>query len=437
MQGGGRKRIVIVGAGFGGLAVALGLRGVDADVTIVDRLNHHLFQPLLYQVATAALSPADIATATRSLLRRRDAEVILAEVTGIDSKQRSIRFRDGGSTPYDYLVLATGSADNFFGHDDWAEHSFALKSLDDALAVRRHLLEVFEKAERCEDPAEVEKLLTLVVVGGGPTGVELSGTIAELCRTTLAHDFKRVDPATARIILCEAGDRLLTSFSAAQSAYAAKVLESLGVELLMNHKIEKIDRGRVRAGGEDIEAATVLWCAGTKPRPAADWLGATAAKDGGVTVLPDCSVKGHPEIFAIGDVAVCLSASGKPLPKLAPVAKQQGGYVAKLLKARLAGKADYRPFRYRDWGSLVVIGRSRAVARFGAVHLTGRIAWLSWALVHLALLVDFRSRILVYVNWTWAWLNGNRGVRLILGTIGDGATVDDKRSCSAANGADR
>ena len=269
MPGRARKQIVIVGAGFGGLAVALGLRGVEADLTIVDRLNHHLFQPLLYQVATAALSPSDIATATRSLLRHGDAEVIMADVTGIDTQRRLVRFSDGISAPYDYLVLATGSVDNFFGHKEWADHSFVLKNLDDALAVRRHLLELFEKAERCDDSAAIERLLTLVIVGGGPTGVELSGTIAELCRTTLARDFKRIDPAATRIILCEAGNRLLTSFSVAQSAYAAKVLESLGVELLMNHRIEKIERGRVRAGGEDIETATVLWCAGTRPRPAA------------------------------------------------------------------------------------------------------------------------------------------------------------------------
>ena len=225
----------------------------------------------MYQVATAALSPADIATATRSLLGRRDAEVIMADVTGIDAKQRLVRFGHGGSAPYDYLVLATGSADSFFGHDEWAEHSLALKSLDDALTMRRHLLELFEKAERCDDPAAIERLLTLVVVGGGPTGVELAGTIAELCRTTLARDFKRIDPAAARIILCEAGDRLLSSFSEAQSAYATKALVSLGVEVSMNHKIEKIECGRVRAGGKDIDAATVLWCAGTRPRSAASW----------------------------------------------------------------------------------------------------------------------------------------------------------------------
>jgi NADH dehydrogenase len=409
-------KIVIVGAGFGGMAAAKALKHAEAEVTLIDQTNHHLFQPLLYQVATAALSPADIATATRVLLRKHDnARVLMAEVTGVDPVGRTVALADGRSVPYDYLILATGAAYSFFGNDDWADHARVLKSLDDALEIRETLLLAFEQAEQSTDPEEVRRLLTFVVVGGGPTGVETAGTIAEMTRTTLARDFRHIDPKAARVILCEAGPKVLGAFPGDLPAYAVRALEGLGVEVRIGHPVSLIDPGGVTLGEERVPAATVLWCAGTQARPAAQWLKADAARNGAVKVMADCSVPGHPEVFAIGDVASYDAGGGKPLAGLAPVAKQQGNYVGRLLAARVAGKAPPGPFRYRDWGTMAVIGRSRAVADFGRFQLTGYLAWLAWSLVHLMLLVDFRSRVSVYVNWSWAWFTYGRGARLLTG----------------------
>jgi NADH dehydrogenase len=414
-----RPSVVVVGAGFGGMAAVQALKGADVDVTLIDRTNHHLFQPLLYQVATAALSPADIATATRALLRRsRNTTVLMSEVEAVDVNRRAILRADGPTLLYDYLILATGSAYSFFGHDEWAEHAPVLKSLNDALSIRERVLGAYEWAEECGDPVMTQRLLTFVIVGGGPTGVELAGTIAELARSTLRGDFKNIDPRSTRVVLCEAADRLLLAFPEHLSAYSARALASLGVEVHLSQPVNHIDSEGLLVGDTRIEAANILWCAGTAAQPAARWIGAEAARNGAVKVSPNCSVPGRPEIFAIGDVASFDSGSGVPLPGLAPVAKQQGKYVAKVIKARVAGKREPGPFRYRDLGTMAIIGRSRAVADFGGFTLTGFPAWLAWSMIHLMLLVDFRSRLTVYVNWSWAWFTYGRGARLLTGRAG-------------------
>lgn len=417
-----KPRIVVVGAGFGGLAAVKGLKHAEAEITLIDRTNHHLFQPLLYQVATAALSPADVAVATRALLRRQqNVSVLMAEVVGVAPERNVVRLAGGRELPYDHLVLATGAAYSFFGKDEFAAHAQVLKSLADALSIRHRLLACFELAEQSGDPAEIERLLTFVVVGAGPTGVEMAGTIAELARSSLASDFKHIDPRAARVILCEAGPRVLLAYPERLSAYALEALGSLGVDVRLGQMVEEISAQGLVLGGTPIAAANVLWCAGTQARPAAQWLGAAAARNGSVVVEPDCSVPGHPNIHAIGDVSSCMdAATGKPLPGLAPVAKQQGAYVARVLAARLKGEPAPGPFRYRDLGTMAVIGRSRAVADFGWLRVTGFLAWLAWSLVHLMLLVDFRSRLTVYVNWSWAWFTYGRGARLLTSSFEDG-----------------
>jgi NADH:ubiquinone reductase (H+-translocating) len=414
-----RPRVVVVGAGFGGMAAVQALKGVDVDVTLIDRTNHHLFQPLLYQVATAALSPADIATATRALLRRnRNVTVLMSEVEAVDPDRRAVLRADGPTLFYDYLILATGSAYSFFGHDEWAENTQVLKSLSDALSIRERVLGAYEWAEECGDPAMTQRLLTFVIVGGGPTGVEMAGTIAEMARSTLRGDFKNIDPRSTRVVLCEAADHLLLAFPERLSAYSVRALVSLGVEVRLGQAVKDIDPDGLMVGDTRIEASNILWCAGTAAQPAAQWIGAEAARNGGVKVSPTCSVPGRPEIFAIGDVASFDSVSGTPLPGLAPVAKQQGKYVARVIEARVAGMREPGPFRYRNLGTMAIIGRSRAVADFGGFTLTGFPAWLAWSLVHLMLLVDFRSRLTVYVNWSWAWFTYGRGARLLTGRAG-------------------
>lgn len=409
-----RPRIVIIGAGFGGFAAARALRRSDADVVLIDRTNYHLFQPLLYQVATAALSPADIATATRSLLRRQaNVTVIMGEVIGIDSQSQRVKIAATADLDYDFLIIATGAAYSFFGHEEWRRYSRAIKSLEDAIAIRSSLLGAFEWAESRTDPGEIGRLLTFVVVGGGPTGVELAGNIAELSRSTLARDFRRIKPAMARVILFEAGPTLLSGFPPRLAAYAEAALRSLGVEVHLGTAVTDVDAHGLTAGNQRIEAANVFWAAGTAARPAARWLGADAAGNGAVKVSPDCSVSGHGNIFAVGDVASQPDARGRPLPGLAAVAKQQGAYVGKLIAATLQGRRPPPPFHYRDFGTLAVIGRSRAVAQLPHVWLTGTPAWLLWSLVHLLTLMDFRTRLAVYFNWTWSWLTYGRGARLV------------------------
>lgn len=422
-----RAKVVIVGGGFGGLAVAKALGGANVDVLLIDRTNHHLFQPLLYQVATAALSPADIATATRTLVARyANVTTRLDEVRAVDAATHQVVTTSGARLPYDYLVLATGCEYSFFGNDAWAEHAFVLKTLADALAIRERVLGAFEKAEKSSSQSEVAALLTFVIVGGGPTGVEMAGAIAELARTALARDFRAVAHQPIRIVLVEAGRSILSAFPGRLPDYAAAALKRLGIELLLGTPVEAIDAEGVIVGGTRIKAATVIWAAGTRARNAAEWIAAPTARNRAIEVNADCSVPGHPDIFAIGDVANFKDETGKALPGLAPVAKQQGRFVGKLIRDRIKGRAGSAVFRYRNWGSMAVIGRSQAVGDFGTVRVSGFIAWLGWSLVHLMLLVDFRSRLTVYVNWAWSWFTRGRGARLLTGT--DDLHGDNKRN---------
>jgi NADH dehydrogenase len=407
-----RPRIVIVGAGFGGLAAAMHLGRVDAELTVVDHRNHHLFQPLLYQVATAALSPADIAAPIRGILgRQANTRVLLGAVTGVDIAGRAVLVGDR-RVPYDQLVIATGARDSYFGHDEWKAATLDLKTIEDATAMRRRILLAFERAEDSEDEAERRRLLTFVVIGGGPTGVELAGALAELARAALARDFRRIDPTTARIVLVEAGPRLLASFPESLSAVAARALRRLGVELRLGIGVTECDADGATLGHERIESRTLIWAAGVAASPAATWLGVTPGRGGRVPVGRDLSLPGHPEIFVIGDTAEIV---GSPLPGVAPVAKQQGAYVARVIAARRAGRLAPGPFRYRDYGNLATIGRKEAVVDFGWLRLTGRIAWLVWSVAHIYYLIGFRNRMAIAVDWLWSYLTYGRGARLITG----------------------
>lgn len=409
-----RRHVVIVGAGFGGLAAAKGLVGAPVDVTLIDRTNHHLFQPLLYQVATAALTPSDIAAATRSLFSKWDnVHVIMDDVVGVDVTRSEVMTAESGALSYDDLILATGAEYSFFGNDTWAKDAMVLKTMEDALTIRERLLSAYERAEKEADPATRAKLLTSVVVGGGPTGVEMAGAIAELGRTSLFGDFRRIKLDEIRILLVEAGPRILSAFSDRQSAQALSALEELGVEVRLESSVRNIDGEGVLVGEEFIPSAVVIWSAGTKAGPAGEWIGAERARNGSVVVERDCSVPGHPQIFVIGDGASYRTDDGTSLPGLAPVAKQQGRYVARLIRARASGESEPKPFRYRNWGMMAVIGRSRAVADFGRIKLAGFVAWLAWSLVHLMLLIDFRSRSSVYLSWSYAWFTRDRVARLV------------------------
>ncbi len=408
-------RVVIVGAGFGGLAVASGLKRAPVKVTIIDKTNHHLFQPLLYQVATAAVSPADVAVPIRSLFRGNDnIEVLLDEVMGIDPERRTVSGQSG-RYGYDYLVLATGSEYAYFGHDEWRSRTLSLKTLDDALKMREHILLAFERAEMATDDAVRRKLMTFVIIGGGPTGVEVAGAIAELARSALARDFRRIDPAKAQIVLLEAGKTLLSGFPERLIRFTRQVLERKGVTVRTGTPVKDIRDDTVFVGedGESIAAATVIWAAGTKAAVAAGWLGAEADPAGRIKIGDDLSVAGHPEIFAIGDATHCAVEDGTPLPAVAPVAKQQGAYVARLIRRRAAGGSNLGPFRYRDEGMLATIGRGAAIANLPWIKLTGWIAWLFWGLVHIYFLVGFRNRMMVFLNWVWAYLTYGLGARLI------------------------
>ena len=411
---GPRPRIVILGAGFGGLATAKGLAKVDADVTVIDQHNYHLFQPLLYQVATAALSPADIAAPIRSILRyQTNATVLLGRVTGIDLAARTVQLRHR-QIPYDHLVIATGARHSYFGHDDWEAVAPGLKTIEDATAMRRRILMAFERAEDNDDEAERQRLLTFLIIGGGPTGVELAGAIAELAKAALAMDFRRIDPRTARIILIEAGPRLLPSFPPRLSDTAARALRRLGVELRLGIGVTGCDDRGAVLGDERIESRTLIWAAGVAASRAAVWLGVPPGRGGRVPIGPDLTAPGHPEIFVIGDTAQIEGPHG-PLPGIAPVAKQQGAYVARVIIACLTGKPVPPPFRYRDYGNLATIGRREAVADFGWLRLTGRLAWFVWGGAHIFFLIGFRNRLAVALDWLWSYLTYQRGARLITG----------------------
>jgi NADH:quinone reductase (non-electrogenic) len=411
-----RPRIVIVGAGFGGLFAAQGLARVPADVVIVDRHNYHLFQPLLYQVAAAALPPSDIAWPIRSILRRqRNATVLLDEVRDVDPVARRVTTCTR-SLDFDFLVLATGSRHAYFGHPEWEAVAPGLKSIDDATHIRRRILTAFERAEMTSDPHERERLLRFVIVGGGPTGVELAGTIAELAHHTLARDFRHIDPRSARIVLVEAADRVLLAFDPRLSAYARRSLERLRVELRLGKAVTGCDPEGVTLGEERIESATVIWAAGVAASPVGRWLGLPTDRSGRVAVAPDLSVPGDPAVFVIGDAAAVRNEDGTPVPGVAPVAKQQGRYVARLIAARLAGRTDAGAFRYRDVGNLATIGRRSAVIEYRAVRLTGWLAWWIWGIAHIYFLIGLPSPFVVSFRWLWEYLTYGRGARLITGS---------------------
>jgi len=410
-----RPQVVIIGAGFGGLTTAMRLKRVAADVTVIDRRNHHLFQPLLYQVATAALSPADIAAPIRGILSRHvNTTVILGAVTGIDRARRTVLIGER-RIPYDQLVIATGARESYFGHDEWVAVTAGLKNIEDATTMRRRILLAFERADDGDDEAERRRLLTFVIIGGGPTGVELAGALAELAKAALARDFRRIDPTTARIVLIEAGTRLLPGFPPRLSDVAARALTRLGVELRLGVAVTGCDIDGAVLGGERIESRTLIWAAGVAASSAAAWLGVEPGRGGRVPVGPDLTLPGHREIFVIGDTAEVRGAD-EPLPGVAPVAKQQGAYVARVIAARLAAKPAPAPFRYRDFGNLATIGRKEAVADFGWLRLTGRLAWLVWGIAHIYFLIGFRNRMVVAVDWMWSYLTYQRGARLITGS---------------------
>ena len=411
----GRPRVVIVGGGFGGLAAARAVAAAPVEVTVIDRHNYHLFQPLLYQVATAGLSPTDIAWPIRAILRRqKNAEVLLGTVTGIDKAAGAVLLGER-RVAYDHLILATGARHAYFGHDEWESVAPGLKTIDDATAMRRRILMAFEAAECCDDPAERQRLMTFAIVGAGPTGVELAGAIAELACVALAADFRRIDPGLTRIVLVEAGPRVLPTFPEPLSKAAARALERLGVELRLGQPVSQCDRDGVTIGSERLACRTILWAAGVAASPVSRWLAVSADRAGRVKVGPDFSLPDHPEIFVIGDAAHALDRTGKALPGVAPVAKQQGAYVGQVLRARVRGGSPTAPFRYRDRGNLATVGRKAAVADFGFVRLSGWLAWVLWSVAHVYFLIGFRNRLVVALTWLWAYMTFERGARLITG----------------------
>lgn len=415
-----RPRVVILGAGFGGLSAAKALKNAPCDVVVIDRRNYHLFQPLLYQVATAALSPADIASPIRSILsRQRNARVLMARVTGIDAEAKRVLLDGGEAEPFDHLIVATGARHAYFGQDQWEQFAPGLKTIEDATAIRRRVLLAFERAESTDDPAERRALLTFVIVGGGPTGVEMAGAIAELAHWALADDFRAVDPTQARIVLIEAGPRLLPAFAEDLSETARQALVKLGVEVQLGRAVEQCDATGVKHRDERIAARTIVWAAGVQASPVAKWLTCEKDRVGRAVVAGDLSVPGHPDIFVIGDAAAINGPDGKPVPGIAPAAKQMGAYVARVIAARLNGKPKPVPFRYAHAGSLATIGRSAAVVDFGWIKLKGRIAWWLWGIAHIYFLIDFRSRLVISLQWLWSYLTYRRGARLITGGEGD------------------
>ncbi len=426
--------IVIVGAGFGGLAAAKALKNTPAEITLIDRTNHHLFQPLLYQVATAALTPSQIATPSRSILRKqKNTTVILGEATGVDKDQKCVLVSDADRqnvpVAYDYLILATGATHSYFGHNEFEAFAPGLKSLADAEAARNKILQTFELAEAEEDPSRHQDLLTFILVGAGPTGVEMAGALAVLVRTTLKSDFRRIDPASARIVLVDMAPRVLPPFSEDLSKAAKQRLEKLGVEVRLGHSVDLIDADGIVVAGERIASKTVIWTAGVAPSPAGKWLKVETDRAGRVRTQNDLTVPGHPEIFVVGDTA-SLDQDGKPLPGVAQVAIQGGRYAGKVIHNRIVGKPAPGPFSYFDKGSMAVVGKGFAVLQSGKVQVSGFGAWLTWAAVHLQFLATSSLRLTVFLQWVWTYVTGQRGSRLIVNHHGsepgkpatDGAT---------------
>jgi NADH dehydrogenase len=403
--------VVIVGAGFGGIEAARALSRAAVDVTVIDRQNHHCFQPLLYQVATAALSPADVAWPIRHILRKQgNATVLMADVRAVDTEKRILR-TDQIDIPYDYLVLATGATHSYFGHDEWADVAPGLKRIEDATRIRRRILIAFERAELARDEAEQARLLTFAIVGGGATGVEMAGAISEVARQSLALDFRRIDPTAARIVLIEAGPRIMPALPENLSDYVLRTLAKKGVEVMTSTRVMSCDSRGVDLEKGRLDAGAVIWAAGVVASPAAQWLGAEHDRAGRVKVGPDLSVPGHPEIFAIGDTAVVTDQP--PIPGTAPAAKQMGSYAGRLIAAKIAGKPLPPPFRYRHQGDLATIGRHAAVVKLGRLELTGFLGWLFWSLVHIYFLIEVRDRFIVAFTWLWDYVTFQRGVRLI------------------------
>jgi NADH:ubiquinone reductase (H+-translocating) len=410
--------VIIAGGGFGGLYAARALRAAPVRITLLDRRNHHVFQPLLYQVATAALSPGDIASPIRWILRRQaNIEVLLAELRRVDTSSRTVILADG-EMEYDYLILATGATHAYFGHDAWRALAPGLKTLEDALDIRRRVLLAFEHAERESDPAKRTALLTFVVIGGGPTGVELAGALAEISRQSLARNFRHFDPGSARVLLMEAGPTVLTTFPESLRRAARKHLEELGVEVRTGAAVTRVTETGIEAAGEFITAATVLWAAGVAASPLGATLGVPVDRAGRVRVARDLTIAGHPDVFVVGDLAVLEGRDGQPLPGVAQVAIQMGRHAARNIDRAIAGQ-PYLPFEYRDLGNMATIGRASAVADFGWLRLRGWIAWMAWLFVHILNLIGFRNRVVVLVQWAWAYFSYQRAVRLITGTTPD------------------
>jgi NADH dehydrogenase FAD-containing subunit/uncharacterized membrane protein YphA (DoxX/SURF4 family) len=415
MLTGRRQHVVIVGAGFGGMRCASGLKNEAVDVTLIDRNNYHLFQPLLYQVATAGLSPADIAFPIRALFRdNRAIRVLRGTVTGVNAARRTVMV-DGREIGYDHLVLATGATHGYFGHEEWSVHAPGLKHVEDAIAIRARVLSAFERAEAAIDPADRMRLLTFVICGAGPTGVELAGAIADLAHFGLSDEFRSIDPTSARVVLVQAGPRVLPTFPENLSLAAQASLEKMGVEVRLNSRMEKVDADGVLVNGEAISAGTTLWAAGVVASPVAQWLGQEPDSTGRLQVGPDLSVPGHPEIFGIGDTVSVAAWNGRQAPGLAPAAKQAGAYVAEALCARIYGDPPPPPFHYRHWGSLATIGRKSAVVDLGRLTRSGAVAWWFWGTVHLLLVVGLRNRASVFLGWIWSYATYRVGVQLITG----------------------
>lgn len=409
-----RHRVIIVGGGFGGLAAARALRGTPCDILLIDRRNHHLFQPLLYQVATAALSPSEIAWPIRQLLRRqRNVRVVMATVTGVDTARKAVLLEDGTQEPYDTLVLATGARHAYFGHDAWEQHAPGLKTLEDATAIRRKLLLALEAAEREPDPARRSALLTFAIIGGGPTGVEMAGAVIELGRASIRGQFHTVQAHELRVVLIEGLDKVLNGFHPELSDYTLDALRGMGVQVELGETVRNIDAGGIDYGDKRLDTPNIIWAAGVAASPVARWLGIEGDRAGRVKVADNLSVPGLPDVFVIGDVASVMRENGKPVPGVAPAAKQAGEHVARVIADRLAGGAGALAFRYRHAGDLATIGKRSAVIDFGWIRLKGQLAWWIWGFAHIYFLVEAKTRVFVALSWLWIYLTGQRSARLI------------------------